>query len=146
MIGTPFTTLACVITIILFSRINFVVVFFSDRHLRRIDCLPKGISPSTLLLSNNEISKVENLQYFANLQQVRLSVIHVVTAWLVNTQGMSDGQKYGEVLPTYMYQALQPTLRNLYNVYHTSTEPARNRVFHAKQIAGPILRSLLIMW
>lgn len=138
MIGTPFTTLAFVITIILFSRINFVVVFFSDRHLRRIDCLPKGISPSTLLLSNNEISKVENLQYFAHLQQVRLSV---VTAWLVNTQGMSDGQKYREVLPTYMYQALQPTLRNLYNVYHTSTEPAGNRVFHAKQIAGPILRS-----
>ena len=42
----------------------------SDRGLKKIECLSKGISPCTLLLSNNEISKVENLQYFAHLQQV----------------------------------------------------------------------------
>lgn len=43
----------------------------AGRHLKRIECLPKGVSPYTLLLSNNEISVVENLQYFGHLQQVR---------------------------------------------------------------------------
>ena len=58
------------------SFLNFTVIetwilFFPDHRLKRIECLPKGISPHTLLLSNNEISKVENLQHFAHLQQAR---------------------------------------------------------------------------
>ena len=59
---------------ILLRKNLFLVIFLNNiagRHLKRIECLPKGISPSTLLLSNNEISKVDNLQYFVHLQQVR---------------------------------------------------------------------------
>ena len=54
------------------------VLFTAGRHLKRIECLPKGISPCTLLLSNNEISKVENLQYFAHLQQVRTMPLFIL--------------------------------------------------------------------
>ena len=51
-----------------------LLVSLSDRHLKRIERLSEGISPLTLLLSSNEISRVENLQYFAHLQQVRTAV------------------------------------------------------------------------
>lgn len=49
------------------------VINLSNHHLKRIECLPEGISAFTLLLSNNEISKLENLQYFAHLQQLSLA-------------------------------------------------------------------------
>lgn len=60
------------------QEIDTGVVNLSSRHLRRIERLPKGLSPSTLLLSNNEISKVENLQHFAHLQQLSLARNHIV--------------------------------------------------------------------
>ena len=54
-----------------FSCLNLVSFFIADHNLKTIGHLPKGVSPYTLLLSNNAISKVENLQYFIHLQQVR---------------------------------------------------------------------------
>ena len=52
-----------------------LLVSLSDRHLKRIERLSEGISPLTLLLSSNEISRVENLQYFAHLQQAITAVV-----------------------------------------------------------------------
>lgn len=54
------------------------VVNLSNRNLKTIGHLPKGVSPYTLLLSNNAISKVENLQYFIHLQQLSLANNHIV--------------------------------------------------------------------
>ncbi|XP_067027627.1 uncharacterized protein [Acropora muricata] len=53
------------------------VVNLSNRHLKRIERLSEGLSPLTLLLSSNEISRVENLQYFAHLQQLSLARNHI---------------------------------------------------------------------
>ncbi|XP_048577252.1 uncharacterized protein LOC116601131 [Nematostella vectensis] len=69
------------------TRSIVAMLDLSNRGLRKIEPLPEGLSPQTLLYNNNEISKLENLQFFAHLQQLSLA-----NNRLVEMRGISQAQ------------------------------------------------------